>query len=587
MIETLAYIGLLCASIGSMSHAGSDPISDRQQILLDMLQHVEIPGISGSESANQRYFTPRPWRSAFTRYTASLLNGTNIAEAAAWFKDEKNQVISEWEMLMMLRAYHALKTNEHFINSGAKESVERYLHKGLIATRTPGNKVNWKLDGYWGSENHKIVQFSERLLLEEFAGSDMDKDIHDQIVYQIIMWCREKALRGYTEYCSPHYTERTLVPLLNIYDYTSDTEYDLKLWLQMAIDQLFAEYAIFQINGFRGGAMRRCYQTDDYGYPNAELNDGRYDCMQPAGYVFFNNTDLLPITYRISDQSIIYTFLATTSYRPTPVHDHLAHADRRGIVELKSGRRWDHEGSQPQKPDTYIYAWITPQYILSSIRSPVDVEWTGGVNGGVPYRISFHGNRAMIGAKIKVDDVPVEPDPQDQRPLFQHRNVLLYKGSVDTYRNIPPMVPRGRGIDHEESEGNYKFYREGDIYVGVLQKDDLGIMEVRQANQYPSWEAFKADFKNNAAILNSESDIAYTTCDGVRICLDGESVTVDGVEQELAGWPLYESRLIRGDWLNQSAEAGLITIGDEEIGTLVLDFRDEANPIRKLTLPGE
>jgi hypothetical protein len=149
------------------------------------------------------------------------------------------------------------------------------------------------------------------------------------------------------------------------------------------------------------------------------------------------------------------------------------------------------------------------------------------------------------------------------------------------------MVPRGRGIDHEESEGDYKFYREGDIYVGVLEKSDLGVMEVRQANQYPSWSAFKTNFKDNPAILNSENDIAYTSCDGVRIYLDGESVTVDGAEQELAGWPLYESRLIRGDWLNQSAEAGLITIGDEEIGTLVLDFRDEANPIRKLTLPGE
>jgi hypothetical protein len=106
-------------------------------------------------------------------------------------------------------------------------------------------------------------------------------------------------------------------------------------------------------------------------------------------------------------------------------------------------------------------------------------------------------------------------------------------------------------------------------------------------NQYPSWDAFKADIRGNDARLNSERDVDYTTCDGVRIRLSGEGVTVDGVEQKLAGWPLYECRLMRGDWLNQSEDAGLITIGDEEIGTLVLDFRDNTNPIRKLTLPGE
>ncbi|MFC1715503.1 hypothetical protein ACFL6S_17670 [Candidatus Poribacteria bacterium] len=591
MKEMLACIGLLCASIGSASHG--DLIEDRQNALLEMLQYVRVPQIAGSASAGQKYFTPRPWRSAYTKYTASLLNGVNVAEAAAWFKDDENLVISEWETLMLLRGYHALKGNEYFISSGAKEKVEEYLKRCVEATRTPGNKVNWKLDGYWGSENHKIVQFSERLLLEELAGEGMDESIHDQVAYQIKMWCREKALRGYTEYCSPHYTERSLVPLLNIYDYTIDE--DLKKWVHMAIDQLMVECAIFQINGFRGGAIRRCYQSSDGGYPNAELNDGRYDCMHPVGYVFFDNTNLLPITYRASDQSIIYVFLATTAYRPTLIHNHLARPEKRGMLELKSGRRWDHEGSQPQAPDTYIYAWITPQYVLSSIRIPPEVKWEGAVNGGIPYRLSFHDCQAMIGTRASVGGtsrsaVAVAPDPESQRPLFQHQNVLIYRGTVDTYRHIEPVIPRGRGIDHKETEGEYRFYREKgvdgeSVYSGVLERNGLGIMEVRLASQYPSWTAFMDDFRSNEAVMNSESDVNYTTCDGVQIRISGNKVTLDGVEQQLAGWPLYDSLVIKGDWLNQSNEAGLVTIGDEHIGTLTLDFRDENRPMRRLNLP--
>ncbi len=583
----LACVGLLCVSIGSSSEGNS--VEDRQNVLLEMLQYIRIPHIQGSELADQGYLTPRPWRSAYTKHTASVLNGVNVAEAAAWFKDDKNLVIAEWETLMMLRAYHALKDNEHFIVSGSKEVVEEYLKRCVEATRTPGSKVNWKLDGYWGSENHKIVQFSERLLLEEFAGADMDKSIRDQAAYQIKMWCREKALRGYAEYCSTHYTERTLVPLLNIYDYTVDEE--LRKWVLMAIDQLMAEYALFQINGFRGGAMRRCYQSSDQGYPNAELNDGRYDCMHPAGYVFFNNTNLLPITYRASDQTIIYVFLATTKYRPTPIHRHLAHPEKRGVLELKSCRRWDHEGSQPQAPDTYIYAWITPQYVLSSIRIPPEAKWEGAVNGGIPYRLSFHDCQAMIGTRANVgrtkrSAVAVAPDPENQRPLFQYQNVLIYSGSVDTYRHIEPVIPKGRGIDHQEDEGEYRFYREKGIggesvYVGVLERNDLGVMEVRLANQYPSWAAFMDDFRSNEAVMNSENDVNYTTCDGIQIRINGNGVTLDGVKQQLAGWPLYDSRVIKGDWLNQSSEAGLLTIGDEHIGTLTLDFRDEDRPIRR------
>jgi hypothetical protein len=37
---------------------------------------------------------------------------------------------------------------------------------------------------------------------------------------------------------------------------------------------------------------------------------------------------------------------------------------------------------------------------------------------------------------------------------------------------------------------------------------------------------------------------------------------------------------MNADWLNQSPEAGRITIGNEEAGQLILDFRDLGNPVR-------
>ncbi|MHC4116151.1 MAG: hypothetical protein ACYSWO_01460 [Planctomycetota bacterium] len=590
-----AFFTVGLALSATPGRAADDPVAQRQKQLRNTLQHILVPYLDTQQGPARSYLSPRPWRSALAKYTASLLNESNKHEAVAWFANEKNLIVGEWEILMLLRSYHAVKDNERFVSSGARRAVEQYLRRCRRRTRTEGDRVNWKLDGYWGSENHKIVQFSNRLLLEEFAAAEDDRTIRDRAARQIIMWCREKALRGYTEYASTHYTERTLAPLLNIHDYSIDSEHKLKQWAQMAIDQLLAEYALLSINGFRGGAIRRCYQTDIPGYPNAELNNSTFDSMITAGYIFFDNTDLLPITYRASDQSIIYTFAATTTYRPTSVHQALADPARRGTLSFKSGRRWDHEGSKPQAPDTWWYAWITPHYVLSSIRCPVEIVWEGAVNGGVPFRLSFRDPQAMIGTRIAVgasskSEVAVAPDPPNQRPLLQYRNVLLYEGTMDTYRDIPPKIPRGRGIDHEETEQPYRFFREPGsagkmVCVGVVEKDGLGVMEVNIADDHTDWEAFKRDFRANSVSLNSPSEMEYRSCSGDIIRLQDDRAYVNGKAQLIRGWPLYDCRLMRGDWLNQSADAGLITIGDERTGQLVLDFRDPARPRRKLIEP--
>jgi len=583
-------------AVESSSETGGST-AQRQQQLLNTLRHILVPYVDAEQGPAKSFVSPRPWRSALARHTSSLLSGAHNREASAWFCDEKNLIVGEWEILMLLRSYHALKDVEYFVSSGACRAVEEYLRLCWRQTRTEGSRVNWKLDGYWGSENHKIVQFSNRLLLEEFAAPAGDSEIHNQAAEQIIMWCREKALRGYTEYASTHYTERTLVPLLNIFDYSRDTDHKLHQWCRMAIDQLLAEYAILSINGFRGGAIRRCYQSDIPGYPNAELNDSTFDSMLIAGYIFFDNTDLLPVTYRASDQSIIYTFVATTQYRPTSIHAVLADPVRRGNLDFKSGRRWDHEGSQPKAPDTWWYAWITPHYILSSIRSPAGIAWEGAVNGGVPYRLSFRDPQAMIGTQIAVgvlpkSEVAVAPAPPNQRPLFQYQNVLLYEGKVDMYRDIPPKIPFGRGIDRVEVDPPYSFFCEPgvdreNVYVGVIEKNGLGVMEVSLAAQHKSWEAFKQDFKSRAVSLVSSSNIEYRTFNRETIRLKDGKAYVNGIEQKVNRWPLYDSRLIKGDWLNQSDNAGLITIGDEHIGKLILDFRDPNHPRRKLTEPEE
>jgi len=564
----------------------------RQRDALRMLAEIAPP-------------TEKPWRSALSRHAASILLGTHVDEAIAWFSDpatheHKTDSEYEWGSLQMLRAYHALKATELFVDTGCESRVKEFLLQSYLPrVRDPETWGGRYLrpTAWAGSENHVIVQFSIRLLLEELAGDDMDRDVRNAMAAQIRKWCWEKAVRGMTEFSSPHYTERSLLPILNVCDYAADAS--LRECARMAVDQMMAEYAVIQINGFRGGAMRRFYQ---YGgaFPCAEISDGRDDCLYPVGQILLGGlSDDDTLAYPACGQKLGHLFYATTAYRPSPVHLAVAGAARTAPSVFRSARRWEHEYAQAEAPDTYIYAYSTPHYVLGSIRIPPEAIWGrkdadapayhGTTNRGLPFRLSFRRPRAMIGAACALGGSQSAGhdwalDPPDACALFQHENVLLYKGRVDTYRYLEPVMSAEATLAPEERDGDLRFFREpgadGEtVYVGVCERDGLGVMEVRLASEHPSWSAFKQAFAATAPSLVSETHIAHQTIDGRQIEYRGpDSVTVNGEPQQMSGLPLYQSPLISAPWFGQSDEAGTLAIGNEQTGRLVLDFRDLDHP---------
>jgi len=590
-----------------------DFVTSRQRALLAMLADIPLPsnpentpadamtrmqarGSSAPWKPRRQTLCAHPWRRAIFRHTASLLAGKDAGEAVGWFLNPDTYVVGEWEALILLRVYHALKHHPAFLDSGAEVRVRHFLVSELLPrVRNEGaglGRFSTGADAWCGSENHTIIGFSIRLLLEEMAGGDMDGERWHYAADQMRKWCREKATRGYTEYFSTHYSERTLIPLLNLFDYSIDG--NLRQIAQMAIDQLIAEYTLVQINGFRGGAMRRCYQVWSDEIQQPEMTDSRYDSFCTMGQVFFGDavTDA-PYLYHFGEQTIGYLFYATTAYRPSPVHVKMADARVRGYLEVRSARKWDHERSEPTAPDTFIYAYATPHYVLGSIRAPAGILWGAGnlgVNCGVAFRLSFRKPRAMIGAARSSENAWLS-DPPDAVALFQHRNVVFYFGEVDTYRAVAPEISDEEGVAHAESEGAFRFFREEgaggeEVYVGVREENGVGVMEARLASQHASWDAFKAALKGNAARLAGRAEIVYTSCDGTAVEMKDGRAWVNGEAYPLEGWPLYDSRLMGGDWLNQSERAGVITIGDGATGWLVLDFRDLSRPVREVVGAG-
>ena len=568
--------------------AGTGQVDQRQQQALREMSR--IPGDS--------------FRASIHRHTAALLLDQNAGAAANWFKNEGTAQIPDswhWNSLLYLRSYYLLKDNPTFRSSGA-EAAARALIQGELLNRARRDQGDLGLIHPQNGENLNIVRMSIQLLLEEQAPS-INQARYDKIRRYIEEWARERATRGYVEYFSPHYAERLLISLLNIHDFSTDAE--SRRWAEIAIDQMMAEYAAVEINGFRGGAMRRYYECVRAAGLDNELTNSNHDSMSIAGYIFLGLGDRSDaLSYRPTDQAIGLLTYATTGYRPSTVH--AAVANSRGEYELQSGRQWDHDAQSRGRstPDVGIYAYVTPHYVLGSIRIPPGEIWGQGagqpgyydsLDRGVPFRLSFRDSRAMIATeKAVMGDRYCSPGlsentPKDAVALFQYQNVVLYRGKATDYRNVPQaLAANGKpGLDHVEQDGSFTFYREAGavgetVYVAIKEQEGVGVLVVELASQAGSWEAFKQSVRGRTIALDSANNITYDGA-GTRIEYRGfNEVRVNGSAYETQNWALYDSPLLNAPWLNQTNRGtpGIITVGNGQTGTLTLDFTKATGPRR-------
>jgi hypothetical protein len=143
---------------------------------------------------------------------------------------------------------------------------------------------------------------------------------------------RERASRGVmVEVASPTYAGWTVASWFNIADFSPDPV--TRKRMKMFLDLFFADYAIEQIDGVRGGSRHRCYGG---GYSNASGGGGTEE-----GWIFFGvgkPTIMKPRTI----------CAMTTFYRPSPVVDELVRAGvARGTYEYVSRRLGN--GASPEQ----------------------------------------------------------------------------------------------------------------------------------------------------------------------------------------------------------------------------------------------
>lgn len=543
-------------------------LEQRREEMLDMLTSTAM--LKGDiDSLGYSY------RRCWQFYNACLARNINLKAANRYFAESDEITAEEWHVLMFIRTYFAFKDTT--LSSSARDRLATVM---LNYKKNDNRSKN--IERYGTNGNHSIVNFSMYLLLDQEFGNGSK---HDLVRNKFIEWVQYQGKYGRDEVNSPHYLERSLLPLLNVYDFISDP--DLKLWAQMAIDQMLADFAILSLDNVRGGPWCRAHQHHSPGVE--EINNGTQDSFYVMGYMFFGNS-AFPV-YCFTDQILSYGFVTTTIYRPPEVVVELANRKKRGTYEFKSRQQSVNSEPSPGPITWNMYYYITPLYSLGSLQNRVELDnhVTGRVTRDYKntqvWELTFADPLKILGPKreLGVSTGEKKEIVEEQNPNtanMQYKNILFFKGKFMDYgSNL--NSDGGAYLSESIGQREYYFWRvytpDCTIYIGITQfpSADAGILEVRLEKDYDSFQAFRDDIKDNHSDCRETGlRTIYVSTLGDKIVYDHGKANINAENWPLNGYDLYES-----PYINSDHGSGLIEIA---IGNrfLRMDFRDENRPIR-------
>jgi hypothetical protein len=282
----------------------------------------------------------------------------------------------------------------------------------------------------------------------------------------------ERARKGFfLEVASPHYMKISVSYLTDLYDLCDDDS--LKIKAEKFLDVVWADWAVDQLNGVRGGAKTRVKDGNNW--------DGS---MYIQSRFYFGGEG--------SAEGTHFSQLLT-DYALKPIIWHIA-LDRKGLGEFAfiSRKPGEEENSWPRPLGTertmlcdtesrfVRYSYITPDYIMgcqmdhpAAVHSHLSVQarWLG---------VTFKGED---GPRVYPTDVAVNTKGWTKEHALcraiQHENVMLVQQSRRWFQVNPDWYPAKIMIDNDygiyigdkhdrivEKEG-WIFIENGDAFLAV------------------------------------------------------------------------------------------------------------------------
>lgn len=310
----------------------------------------------------------------------------------------------------------------------------------------------------WGSENHHAQawagfwgaaqifaqhrDYQNRRFADGTAPAQMAAAFNDHFQ----RFARERAATGLLVECNSNYNKYTLGGWYNMADFAEDVE--LRRRMGMLLDLFWADWAIEQIDGVRGGSRHRCYPGD-----SSTAQSG----MDGASWFHFG---LGPA----QSQHPSVMCAGTTFWRPSPVVVELVRdAASRGVYEYVSRRPglaapaagklrnfvddpghpfYEARGVYGLRPDSgglVRYSFCSPDFVLgtSMVEARPREDWTNISSQNRWEGVIFGGHRT---ARIFVQ--PLQP----QRGSVYNANWSVQQRGVLVVQRLQDSNARGQRV---------------------------------------------------------------------------------------------------------------------------------------------
>jgi len=401
----------------------------------------------------------------------------------------------KWQMRTWNRIYHLFNDRSRFypgrLDREAQAMIEEmfwlYVSDKSLFKRA-GLEYIW---GISGSENHEMMHYSNALLAAQ-AIKDRpvykDRKLPDgrTLKQHYEAWntyykhyCDERAKHGMLIEVFANYNPSYTVPeLVNMRDLSEDPL--LRGKMDKLLHIIWADWAVGQITGVRGGGRTRLYQGD----PDKQFNWGDSDRWRIMSEFFLGAGEWWT-QYRMPNHPIhgMPLVMATTGYRlPDVIMDIALDPEGRGehayvarrIARTKQGipdpvqRRFaPWYPFDANDPGMLGYDYCTPDYVIGSLIIDPTITYQNlvsqnryhaivfatGINARVVPQCEGLGNRKTYG----------------QQQAVQHENVLLVQRHARA-RQTGDMriIYGGKGMRARLMEHNgWMILKEGDAWLGV------------------------------------------------------------------------------------------------------------------------
>ncbi len=424
-------------------------------------------------------------------------------------------------------------------------------------------------------------------------------------------WMKITTTIGQGEFDSPTYMAVFLAPMFGLYQFATDPAMKQKALIML--HWLIADFAVEHLNGIYVGAHSR-------DYPDRVVTPRRKDSeMTYWAWLLFGQMDMrfnyTLLTAALSDFELPEILYQIATDRSQP-YVHTETKRVRNIIRLGDQRN----------PPVYKYTYMTQDYALGSmmggILQPIQQHtWDVTYVTDSPYMRIFTVH-PYIGApdlgmffpeemKFAFDEVSrahtyygsenkwSATSPYEQ--TFQHQNALIVLYNIpkgERYEHINGFFPKDLARREVDPSG-WIFCQGGKAYIAyfplqpyqwIEEKDCFRlrsyelkngcVVEVAQQDEYPSFEAFKAQIKKNTLVHDTFDRtlmVSYTTSAGdVMTFQYGGARRLNGQPVDFADYKLF-----RGPFLNAEVGSQKLEIKYHEKG-MVLDMSQPTGEILPL-----